>query len=216
MGRFHEYKTADGRRVPSVTTVLKSLGGNTEGLIRWAHKLGIEGKDLDDARQRPMDVGTTAHAMIEAHLGGRELQLQMLPADILEKARTAFEAWKEWAELTSYTVVAKETPLVSEEHRFGGTFDAVLIKKKRIIVDWKTSAGIYPEHLVQVAAYGALWNETHPTEPIEGFALLRLGRDEGLFDYHLRPPGGVMVKAWEAFLHARSIHDLMYEVKKAS
>jgi hypothetical protein len=217
MAGWHRYKLADGTAVPSVTTVVKQLGGSAEGLIRWAHRLGLDGKDLDEARQTAMSIGTVAHAMIEAHLGKEPLDTAHVPIDILEGAKRAFDMFVEWAELTRYTVVAKETPLVSETHRFGGRFDCVLVQGRRVLADWKTSTGIYTEHLVQVAAYGALWNENRPGEPIEGYILLRLGKDQPLFDHHYRPANGeAMEDAWKAFLHCRALHDLSTRLKKAA
>ena len=41
----------------------------------------------------------------------------------------------------------------------GGTFDALLSHGRRVLAEWKTSNALYPEHLVQVRAYGALWEE---------------------------------------------------------
>jgi hypothetical protein len=210
------YKTADGKRVPSVTTIIKSISFGGEGLMYWAWKAGDEGLTLEEARAPAVTVGTVAHALIEAHIKGEEADLVGLPAPIVARALVAFNVWKEWAELTGYKMVESETSLVDDEYRFGGTFDCVMVEKKRVLVDWKTSGGLYPEHLVQIAAYGHLWNKHHPNEPIEGYALLRLGRDEALFDYHFRPPDGVMLAAWEMFLLARRAYDLAKEVRKAA
>ena len=39
-------------------------------------------------------------------------------------------------------------------HAYAGTIDAVAIKgDELVVVDWKTSNGLYPEHMLQVAAY---------------------------------------------------------------
>jgi len=210
------YKTSGGKRVPSVTTILKSLSFGNDGLMYWAWKAGDDGLTLEEARAPAVTVGTVAHAMIEAHIKGESADLVGLPADIVSRAMVAFNVWREWAELTGYEMLASEVSLVDDELLFGGTFDCVLLKKKRILVDWKTTSGIYPDHLVQVAAYGHLWNLHHPEAPLDGYALLRLGRDEPLFDYHYRPADGVMGSAWEMFKIARRAYDLAKEVRKAA
>ncbi len=207
------YKTVDGARVPSVTTVLKMLGLSTEGLVRWAHRIGEQGISLDEARESSASVGTIAHAMIEAEIKGESLRLDGVDPTMLEKARQAFEMWRDWARRTGYKPIAAETSLVSETHRFGGTFDCVAISGTSTIIDWKTSAGIYAEHLLQIAAYGVLWQETHPEQPIESYGLLRLDRDRPHFEYRLYSD---LDDATDAFLRLRQLYDIVKRVQKAA
>lgn len=214
---FTRYYTADGQRVPSVTTICKKIAWNTEGLIRWAHKVGLAGQSLDDARQTATTTGTVAHAMIEASIKGEDADISGLPAPVIEGARQAFETWREWAELVRFEPIAAEQSLVSEKHRYGGTFDCVSVNGKVTLTDWKTSLGLYPDHLLQVAAYGALWDEHHPEQPIERFALLRLGKDDPAFDHRVRDPNSEpMLAAWQMFVHARAQYDLAKIVERAS
>ena len=212
---FTIYKTEDGERVPGVTTVLRMFGGDNEGLIRWAHKLGTNGQSLDDARKKAQNIGTVAHAMIESHLDGETLDTDGVDVEVLQGASRAFGMFKEWSGMVGYEVLAKEEPLVCEELRYGGKMDCVMIQARRVLADWKTSARIYPEHLCQVAAYGKLWDQHYPDQPIEGYVLLRLGKDEALFDHHYRPADSrTMLAAWEAFKHCRALYDLAKTIKK--
>jgi hypothetical protein len=57
--------------------------------------------------------------------------------------------------------IALEQPLVSETHQYGGTPDCVaIIDGKVALVELKTSVKPFADHLVAMAAHGALWNET--------------------------------------------------------
>jgi hypothetical protein len=180
------YFLADGTRVPSVTTVLGRFK-ESGGLIHWAWDLGMQGIDYRKVRDDAADAGTLAHAMVDCWIHeSRELEPEDgIDGDVLARARTAFGAFREWADQTQLVVVETETPLVSERYRFGGTFDAITLHGERAMCDWKSSAAIYPEYLAQVAAYGILWDEHHPNGPLTGgYHLLRFDKKYGDFGHH--------------------------------
>ena len=56
------YKTQDGEKVPSVTTVLNVLA--KPALIYWAWDLGIKGIDYRKYRDDKADIGTLVHKQI--------------------------------------------------------------------------------------------------------------------------------------------------------
>jgi hypothetical protein len=134
-------------------------------LIHWAWKCGRDGLDYRAVRDKAADAGTMAHDAIEAHIRGHEFAFDSDP-EICARARCAFGAFLEWAEQTQMRVTHTELALVSERHRFGGTMDAIVLRIGRAVGEWKASNGCYPEYLIQVAAYGQLWNENFPNAPI--------------------------------------------------
>lgn len=204
------YRLADGSKVPSVTTILGRFK-ESGGLIHWAWNLGIEGKDYREVRDRAADAGTLAHHAVEHWIHGQPFAFEG-EEDVCKKAKTAFGAFLEWADQTQLKVTHTEIPLVSEKHKFGGTFDAILVRGKRAMGDWKSSNAVYGEYLVQVAAYGALWEENHPDQPIEGgFHLLRFDKEYGDFHHHW---WGELGRAWQAFLHLRELYEIDKELKK--
>lgn len=203
------YFLDDGTRVPSVTTILSRFK-DSGGLIHWAWQLGTEGKDYREERDKAADAGTIAHALVEAYLHGTTYA-PTSESDVLAKAMTAFEAFAQWADQTKLKVTHTEQPLVSHKHRYGGTFDAILVNGKRAIGDWKSSNSLYPEYLCQIAAYGKLWEENHPDEPINGgFVLCRFDKTYGDFTHKW---WAELDSAWEAFLHLRALYDLDKELK---
>jgi hypothetical protein len=82
----------------------------------------------------------------------------------------------------------------------------------RFLVDWKTSAHIYSDYSIQVAAYENLWEECHPSEQIEGVLICRLGKDDGAFEVKSIPPE-TRAKAWELFQHLIEVYNLKKEIK---
>jgi hypothetical protein len=203
------YFLKDGTRVPSVTTVIgrfKEAGG----LIHWAWKLGKEGKDYREVRDEAADAGTMAHEAVEAWIHGLDYVFDG-PDEITSKAKRSFEAFLEWASQTELKVTETEVAMISESYKFGGTPDAFTIRGKRACLDWKSSNAIYGEYLVQVAAYGQLWDENHPGDHIVGgFHLLRFDKTYGDFHHHY---WGELDSAWEAFKHLRALYDIDRELK---
>ena len=204
------YKNKNGKRLSGVTTVIGgNLGWNKEALLWWANQMGLDGKNHRDVAEKEADIGTIAHAMIEADLKGKEFDTSKYDKDMIDKAETSYLAWLEWKELVSFKVLESEKSLISEKYQFGGTIDIAAIKKITAIVDLKTSKAVYADHKIQVAAYGRLWNENYPDNPIQAYYILQLGKEDGSFHYHYWPN---LEKAWEAFEALLILHKLKKEV----
>lgn len=205
------YHTKDGVKVPSVTTVLSRFK-EAGGLIHWAWQLGKEGKDYRDVRDEAADCGTMAHEAVEHWIKGLEWKWVYPEQEKTKRAQKAYNAFLEWANQTQLKVTHTEVALVSEKHKFGGTLDAMLIQGKRSLGDWKTSNKVYPEYLVQVAAYGILWEENFPDQPIEGgYHLLRFDKEYG--DFH-HSWWSELESAKRAFLLLREAYEIDKELKK--
>lgn len=205
------YHTADGTRVPGVTTIIgryKDAGG----LIHWAWQLGRDGQDYREVRDSAANVGTIAHAMVEAELRHGTPPEHAIPAgtpsELADQAMQAYRAWVEWRRRTRITVQPLERPLVSEVHRFGGTPDAIGKNDGRLsLVDIKTSNKLYPDYLIQCAAYVGLYNEIHPARPItDGADLLRFSRDFCAFQHYHFGPAELEV-GWRQFLRYREAYE---------
>lgn len=169
------YRNAQGKRVPGVTTIIGRFK-ESGGLIQWAYQCGLDGLDINKVRDDAADAGTACHDMIDRHLHQSDCPVTW-PKAIAAKAEHAFLAYLEWAEQSKLQLVASEHSLVSEKHQFGGTFDAVLTNGQLRLLDYKTSAGIYVDMVIQVAGgYSLLWQEHHPDQPLQGMDLLRVSK----------------------------------------
>ena len=216
-GRPTLYKLASGKRVPGVTTItgrFKDAGG----LIHWAWDLGIQGIDYKKARDDAADVGTAAHALVDASIHGQpapEKPAAMSQDDWL-KAMLAFEAFDAWRKQVDLVVLDTERPLVSEAHRFGGTYDAVArVNGEIVLLDWKSSNSVYREYIAQVAAYRQLVQESPMGEkwPVKSAGLIRFGKEHGDFTWHSWP-SSVLDLGWKAFEKMRALYELDAEMKK--
>lgn len=214
-GRPGTYKMKDGTRVPGVTTILGRYK-ESGGLLQWAHGVGYaqgekgEQPNLYAPRDEAADVGTLIHDLIERDIHG-ELH-PAIPASMEERVISGYSAWRDWLALNKCEFYATEVPLVSEEYRFGGTIDVVLKMPNGglSLADWKSSAAVYSDYLIQLAAYRQLWEENGHPPITEGFNLFRFSKDHGDFEHRRWPE---LRDAWELFKHLRAAYDLDKLVK---
>lgn len=201
------YTTKDGARVPSVTTVLSRFK-ESGGLIHWAWQLGIDGKDYRDVRDKAADAGTYAHQLCEAYLKGTPAPAEDDSRE-WELAHGAYDAFREWWDMTRLEAISSEVPMVSESLRFGGCLDAACHdhEGRLHLLDFKTSNRTYPDHVIQLAAYRALWEENNPQATVARIHLIRFGKEDGSFHHHSWPQATIDM-AFEAFKLMRQIYDV--------
>ena len=221
------YRVADGTRVPSVSTILSRFK-DSGALMKWAYTTGrthgyLEGTGKDaptslyEVSGKAADIGTAAHAMVEARIAGDEPLMReeymALDFDDRAKAQNAFGMYEQWAAQSSLKIVAQEMQLISEEHRFGGTPDAIgKINGELCLVDWKTSNGVYSDYLLQLAAYRLLWEEMNPDRPLTGgYHLCRFAKDHGDFAHHYYRE---LDEAREMFILLRKAYELDARLRK--
>jgi len=93
----HIYINAKGERVPGVTTIISgNLGWNKQALMYWAWNEGVNGRHYRETSQTAADIGTIAHAMVEADLKGKDWQklvdMRGVTDEMISKAEKAFHA----------------------------------------------------------------------------------------------------------------------------
>lgn len=180
------YCAADGKRVPSVTTVIGHRQ-RASGLIHWAWNEGREGRYYRQTRDSAASKGQIVHSMIEQHQAGADPFVVDGTAVEEPECLAAFAAFSEWFDSAGISIVVSETSLVSETHRYGGTLDAMLLmlgEGEITIGDWKTSNRVYGDHVIQLAAYAHLWTEVHPEQPVQGGHLLRFDKGGAGYEHH--------------------------------
>lgn len=202
------YMNEDNIKVPGVTTVLKLLAKNA--LIHWAWKLGIEGIDYRKKRDKASDIGTCAHYMIECDIKFKDPDLSEYSKTTVDKAENAYLAWVDWCKgFGRYDTLYSELPLTCLG--FGGTLDWIIEKDgKPILIDFKTSSGIYPEMVYQLAAYRHLWNINNPDNKIEECYILRIGKEDGIFEQRRYTD---LDREFEVFEHLLAVYNLKKELE---
>lgn len=194
-GRPDQYKSKEGARLPSVTTILGRFK-DSGPLMHWAFSQGKaaergEINRLYDKRDEAAEIGTLAHEMAEAHIHGIDpakllASYDNLGDEAMAQARQAFDMFARWCEIVNVQWLHTEVPLISERLGVGGTVDAVaLVGGKLSIVDFKTSKGIYADYWVQCAAYADFWLEA-TGEQIEEVHILRFGKHKPEFEHQFR------------------------------
>lgn len=209
--RAHQqYRLSNGDLVPGVTTVLSVLA--KPALVTWANRLGLEGIDVTKYVDKTASIGTLAHYLVECHVKGEEPDLTPFSAEEIQRATWALESYYTWHGTSKPKPVATELQLVSERWRYGGTVDMIAsMAGKRWVVDFKTGKAIYPEHIIQVAAYLQLARE-NGYRP-NGARIVRIGRtpDEGFEERVFLARD--LKRHWEIFKHALAIYELRRGLK---
>jgi hypothetical protein len=220
-GRPAAYKKIDGTRVASVTTITAGWKPGVEALLVWANRLGLEGKDHREERDKAAGAGTLAHSLVENAIHGNDpwsdINIEGADQEMLTRAQKGFEAYEAWEKMLGIQYVATELPLVSEAYGYGGTIDAIATDHEGIIglYDWKTGGSIRADMILQVAAYSKLWNEHYPDREIGKIYILRFGRDHGDFHFHSWPES-IIEMAWQGFLHLLAMYGIDKQLTKVA
>jgi hypothetical protein len=200
------YRNAKGEIVPGVTTVIGLLA--KPALVGWAWKLGMQGEDMNKVRDMAADIGTATHYMVECRLKGEEPDFKFFTPYVIECAKKMLPAFDSYAKSNPAKLLASEKQVVSEKWQYGGCIDWVCVPKSTGLVtlrDIKTSAGIYDEYKIQLAAYQVAWNEIYPDQPIEAVEAIHLDKKSGLLTVH---PFGDLSQEFLIFKHLRAIYIL--------
>lgn len=153
----------DGIKCPSVTTVIKELGWNREALMNWQNRLWEKGIDPRSVSKEACDVGTVTHQMIECLIYNQDAYTppEGVGDDIVIQAVGGLKDYKSWAEEKHIIYLESELKMVSGQLAVAGTCDGIIeIDGKTVLIDFKTSKTINKEHIVQLAAYRAMAEET--------------------------------------------------------
>lgn len=213
-GRPTRYVTSGGQRVPGVTTItgrFKDAGA----LIAWAHRQGMDGIPLDKARDEAASAGHIAHDHIEATIHGREWLEPFADPEVLERAASAHAQFTRWFAGSRIVITHTEVPLVSDAHGFGGTLDALgTLDDAPVLVDWKSSNGVYPEYIMQLGGYSILVRECLGITITEAH-LARFAKDCDAFSHHSWGKA-IIDTAEQAFLCALRLYEYDKLLKKAA
>lgn len=110
-------------------------------------------KTPDQVLQTAGDFGSQAHALIEKVINARinNEKEPVTPVDL----KVVMESFEMFCEQYNPVFIGSEVQVCSDVYyAYAGTVDAVIVHEGRpIVIDFKTSKGIYDEHRLQVGAY---------------------------------------------------------------
>lgn len=227
----HEYRIIDekgkSKRLCGVTTYLNVI--NKPALIPWAVRttveylrghieaLQTEPNQILDAAKFEADrlkkdaarIGHETHAWIEAYIkskiaGGIEPEI---PED--EQVLNGVNNFMAWVKKDEPEFHASEMIIYSQKYNYVGQADVVAtIKKKKYLVDVKTTNGIWAEMLSQTAAYQRGYEE-QTGELLDGRIILKIDKDadmpvEPIF---LDEDENTVERDFDCFLSAMAIYE---------
>lgn len=219
-----------GLELPSVTTLTNVL--DKPALVGWAERIGIEGcqqfaKDYNfettphgldweewvdymgatvkgithRTRDAAADKGTAIHEYIDDILHGG------MPHPVPSEYQQAISNFVRWYTSSGITNIQfSELPVYSSTYKYGGTIDAIGQNHTgAVLLDWKTSNGLYPEVALQLAGYCQAYAEMNNCNP-HAIKLLavRLGKDRP--DFEVKEVANFDV-SFKGFLAAKGIYE---------
>jgi hypothetical protein len=224
----HAYQW-DGKFVPGVTSILRVL--DKPALVQWAANMCAEMlrdhperiratpteweaicKEAKTAHRRASkaaaDIGTEVHRFAEAFLSGERIDLPEDP-----RARNGALAFKDWHHAHDVRPLATERRVFSKRWWFCGTTDFIgQIDGTPCILDFKTSSGLYPEMVLQLAAYAiAIEEELGNDARFDDGWIIRLDKKTGKFEpYHIPLKDGYR----DAFLRVKEAYELLNKLNE--
>jgi len=185
----------------AMPALLDELG--KDGLIR--HLKGLPYAQRDTAA----NMGSAIHSAAEAYV--LEQPYPVVPTD-QEPYMTAF---RDWLEDFEPVFEAVEAPCFSRSQRYAGTLDAIIVVDgQKLLIDYKTGKGVYPEVGLQLAAYryaetflGMPDASEAPMPEVDGCAVVHL-KPNGTYDFI---PIRADQEVWRAFLYAREVFRFLNE-----
>ena len=207
------YKLKDGTIVPGVTTITGTgLGWNTQALIRWANRMGLEGVDTAKYVDDKAIIGTLGHAMVTDSLQGKKTNTDDYSKNQIEDAENSALSFFEWAKDKKLEPLLIEEPLVSEIYKFGGTPDIYAkVNGNYELIDLKTGSGIYDEMMIQITAYKHLLVENG--YPVDRERILNIPRtkDEAFLEKLISTRQQTI--GWKIFLNCLENYQLKKGLK---
>lgn len=168
----------DGKRIPSVTTVLGLL--NKPLLVKWANNLGLEGINVTKYVNNLAQIGTLAHYFVECDCKNKDPVLNDYSLEQIDTAKVSLKKWYEWTTTVNFEPLENELALTHNQLKYGGTIDILAnVNGKKTLIDIKTSKSLYLEHFIQLSAYEELLMANGYN--IDKVMIVRIGRnpDEG-------------------------------------
>lgn len=166
------------------------------------------------------DLGTIAHARIEAWLHGTTLDPHGLDEGLYSASLAPLTRFQEWWDGEGLTLVASEEQLVHPELRYGGTIDFVARDRdgKLVLGDIKTTKANrdwpYPTVIAQVAAYRELWDRFHRIEDdtVSRVVVVRVGKTDGDLGQQVWLSEKKLAAGMRLFLAAKDAYEAQREL----
>lgn len=193
------WRMVDGEKIP-IESVTKFTGiiDKSGALIGWAVKLfrefltaklekgEITAEDIyEGSRQHTIkkkeagDVGTQIHDLVEKWIKKQDIDLNNLPEQVVN----GFQAFLKFQSENKFEWIESEKIVYSKKYNYAGILDAIAIdgEGKKVLVDFKSSNGLYPEYALQASGYQFAVEEMGEHN-CDYKLLIRFGKEDGNFE----------------------------------
>lgn len=171
----HVYEK-NGKRYPSVTTILKVVAYN-DNIVKWANHLGFQRKKYEDELTRTAREGTFMHSFVESIVDPEHVQTPVIPDPLIDyyvRKRVQNFILKLQEHKGQWETIFTEGSFVSEKERIAGTMDwYTMWHGKKTLFDFKSSKSIRDKHFYQLGGYDAIFQENGETIDQAGIILVK-------------------------------------------
>lgn len=195
--KIHVFKDKNGNKIESVTSFTRVI--DKPFLVPWAVKIGREflieklnegikiteeliceaANQHNVKREAAADIGTIIHKWIAQWIAGKGKKKVEIPKD--EKIRNGILAFMKFQDEHKVKWLESERIVYSKEHNYAGILDAVgKIGKDTVLIDFKSSNGLYPEFAFQAAGYQIAYEE-EMKKKLDYKMILGFGKETGEF-----------------------------------
>lgn len=184
-GWYNEKKIREKNTTEEAEEIIAKCRGNlaeTFCLVQkmtpddYWEKLQIAYKAHITRKEEAADIGSMVHEFAEHFALGKKPEIPEHP-----KAKNGVLAFLRWIDEDKIKLSRPEEIVYSRKHGYWGIKDADGSRGKELfVIDYKTSSGIYNEHLFQVSAYLKGAEEMYGRK-YTGYWLLHFDKDTGEF-----------------------------------
>jgi len=198
------YYLIKGKKYARVTRINSVI--DKPELRNWYAKTGAA--KAKEVLKKRAGFGSTVHKLIEVSLSGEVISKDNYDEFLMESI-DLFNKWKAKHELLPE---AMEQHLWSEKYQYAGTCDCICkLDGKLMILDWKTSRGIYDEYWLQMSAYVQAFYELTGLK-VDSVGILQI-RD-GEYQFITKTYDEIMSKYFNVFIAAQIIYNWKYGEEK--
>lgn len=215
------FKKSTGQYAPAVNHVIRSGFNKGPRFAQWL--LSVSKDEAKKILESAGDRGSRVHMAIRELLDGQEVKIdKQYPSEtqggrfepLTGEEWNCIQGFASWVVVYKPEVMRQEVTVFSDAELYAGTIDFLGVidlpgvGKISVLVDWKSSSGIWDEYKLQVAAYYQAWLEVKDNK---GFvpthtAIVRVGtKHKQKFEMQVFDAKETM-ENYARFLEARNLY----------
>ena len=144
----------DGVKVPSLNNILDNCKiGGIGNLLYRANQSGLAGRSLQSKEIDTTNAGLCALQHIKSILNQDPLDLDVFSDNCIDRSNPCINEFMDWKVSRELQISTKDLTLVSEQLKFGDTFNTYTIyETETCLIDIVMQNEVYPENLIKLAA----------------------------------------------------------------